>query len=216
MTCDTAAQLSCLHSYATHFWAPHCEDAASERERVPLQILLEEFLSNMAPQSPFNAWNQYGFQPTIPGVDLYAKLRQSQKSKPCSLYVSCIFNFGEVVKSRIQREPDLEILQDCANLSVSYGAPETLMLFLDLKEFKVTEDVVRAAAGNSRYGNQMMALLFKKSTQDNVGHESRSILLSFQYPTHYQADINLPTLCSGNADRTGHRLGIRNRDQLHD
>ncbi|KAI1129531.1 hypothetical protein F5Y10DRAFT_264070 [Nemania abortiva] len=160
LTCNTTVQRSGLRSYASFYWAPHCEDAADQRESGPLQTLLGEFLFNTTPQSPFNAWSQYEMI-CVDDFDLFWKLEDIQEHGPCVLAVASIFNFAEVAKSKIQKI-DLSEWQACARLSASHGAIRTLEVFLDSNEYMVTEPMVVAAARNTQNGKEVMALLLQK------------------------------------------------------
>ncbi|KAI1288297.1 hypothetical protein F5Y03DRAFT_93948 [Xylaria venustula] len=161
ITSNATAQRSCLQQYASCFWAPHCQNAGNDRENGPVQVILEEFLSDTAPQSPFSAWNQYKVPHNLDS-SLRSKICASQTDKPCGLYVASVFNFVEIVKSRTQQETDLSRLHKCATLSALYGSGKTLEVFLSLKESMAIVDVVKAAAGNFGSGKDVMALLLKK------------------------------------------------------
>ncbi|KAJ8129758.1 hypothetical protein O1611_g3872 [Lasiodiplodia mahajangana] len=160
MDYDGAAQTSYLYAYASCFWAPHCEDADSERESGPLHTLLEEFLSNTTPGSPFSAWNRYeiGY---LGDWRLYSKLADSRKHGPCGLAVASLFNFVGIVKSQTQQRTDFKTLHECAKLSASHGMIRTLEVFLNSNEFTVTEDIIIAAAGNESNGPETIALLLE-------------------------------------------------------
>ncbi|KAJ3567562.1 hypothetical protein NPX13_g6720 [Xylaria arbuscula] len=154
MSDDRTAQESYLVSYASCYWPLHCKDAADERESGPLQILLDEFLSNTTPQSPFNAWNEDVVLYCDIDQGLQEKLNASRPYKPCSLYVASVFDFIEIVKSITQQETDWMKLRTCAKLSATYGSGKTLEVFLDLKGSMVAGDMVKAAAGNRGSGKE--------------------------------------------------------------
>ncbi|KAI0098626.1 hypothetical protein GGR51DRAFT_426684 [Nemania sp. FL0031] len=171
MACDGAAQTSDLYSYASYFWAAHCEDADNEREKGPLQILLEEFLSNTAPQAPFGTWNGYKFDykfDYLNGWRLYSKLRDSQQHRPCRLVVASLFNFVGIIKSELQQKPDPKKLHDCARLSASHGAIRASKLLFGSNNFTVTEDIATAAAGNDRNGIEITTLLLEKCSRVEI------------------------------------------------
>ncbi|ORY58533.1 uncharacterized protein BCR38DRAFT_489446 [Pseudomassariella vexata] len=157
-----------LYKYASIYWAPHCHDAAEERRHGHLSMLLETFLSDLPPRLPFTTWNSE-VTTWIDGVNTYDrklidKLGVCQSGDSPSLFVASAFDFAEVIQIQLREGALLKgsILTKCTVITASFGCYEALLELLGSKEVKITEDVVKAAAGNYRSGKEVMALLLEK------------------------------------------------------
>ncbi|KAK4182058.1 hypothetical protein QBC35DRAFT_468368, partial [Podospora australis] len=160
-------------SYATIYWAPHCQAAASERSRGQLKTLLSDFMSSrITPQSPFFLWTmQLNNLPGDIDFQFRERLRNCcSRSQPSPMFTACAFDISEVVEQGNAGLVDASLRnaagKSCQHIAAEYGSCEVLRILVAINSMEITEEVVRAAAGNWRNGKEVMTLLLEKRGDD--------------------------------------------------
>jgi hypothetical protein len=164
-------------SYPNLYWATHCQLAGVRRCNHPLGDLLRRFMFNESdPNSPFairiGALDQLSIEKSEPseylgyegwGVDRKLIDTEAESARP--LFIACVFNFYEVIRDQLTAQdfPNKLLNNRCQILlllAVEHGSCEVISEFLNKDITQMTEEVAKAAAGNSWHSKEVMKLLF--------------------------------------------------------
>jgi hypothetical protein len=170
-----------LRKYADIYWAVHCKLAGNERKSGPLKIALKHILSDNDDEttSSLILWTnrlQPYFKEYI-GWGVHDQLQDavSTTNLPSSagLFVSCAFDFEEQIEDILDRKlPTTPYMNSQGrsplHVAVRNSSYATLALLIAQDEFgtELTAEVVKAAAGNSYNGKEMMTLLLDQRGAD--------------------------------------------------
>jgi hypothetical protein len=163
-----------LRSYSTIYWATHCQLAADMRTHGVLKDFFLFFLSNESdPTSAFALWTgRLQEQLTHePDGELYRRLEDTQAAAAATLFVACSFDFSEIVLNRLARQILRADLTNSRGLTalrvaVNHGSCEVILVLISNEPTQITEDVVKAAAGNWKSGTEIMRLLLDRRGAD--------------------------------------------------
>ena len=160
-----------ITSYADVYWAPHCQAAASERSQGQLMTLLSDFMSSkITPQSPFFLWSmRLDYLPF--DIDFLMRRRLGDcRSQSSPIFTACAFDIPEVVEQGNAGLVDANLInsagKSCLHVAVKYGSCGVLRILVGIISLKITEEVVKAAAGNQEKGEEVMTLLLQERGGD--------------------------------------------------
>jgi hypothetical protein len=163
--------------YPTLYWASHCQLAGDKRCNGTLKDLLSRFVCNESdPASAFAIWaNQFyqlstGFT-TYEDWRVKEKMEDTQATPASFLFIACAFNFYEVIRDRLAM---LGLHCDFLNdkhetpllVAMKHSSCEVILELLNEETTQITEEVVKAAARNSRNGKEVMTLLLDRRGAD--------------------------------------------------
>ncbi|RSL80990.1 hypothetical protein CEP52_017293 [Fusarium oligoseptatum] len=159
-----------LLKYSCLFWAEHSRAAAQERQ-TRLNGILRKFLSVEQDQACFYRWHRRVEEllnyPTV-HWKILSKLRAAMSYTPRVLLVICAYDLSGVLspeqwRQLAQKRPRNKEGVTYQEAAVRYGSGDILQWhFNNGIPFEVTEEVVKAAAGNEESGEKVMALLLDK------------------------------------------------------
>ncbi len=99
-------------------------------------------------------------------------MRDCRAKLPSPIFVACAFEISEVVDpTRASFEAtNLRNAEGktCQDVAVKYGSCATLRTLMTVHHIKITEEVVKAAAGNWKSVKDAMALLLEKRGSDII------------------------------------------------
>jgi hypothetical protein len=167
------ASFETLCNYADIYWARHCKSAKEKRSSGKLKKALKHLLLGIGDVgSGIALWNDRlkGRHIQRPLSDTIATGKEAIFT---GLLVACAFDLEELVKVIV--DESCQSVQ-CTNkmgqspllVAVTNGscASLTVLLELDRQYIQITEEVVKAAAGNHFRGEQIMALLLDRRGAD--------------------------------------------------
>ena len=163
-----------LCSYSTIYWARHCQLAAGERTSGVLRDFFLFFLSNeLDPTSAFALWTSQLQKQLRNGInwELYERLRDTKSVAAATLFVACSFDFPEIIR---QWAPGRPPPADSANergltalqVAVTHGSCKAISVLITDEVMQITEEVVKAAAGNRGNGKEILTLLLDQRGAD--------------------------------------------------
>ncbi|KAK2685838.1 hypothetical protein QWA68_015853 [Fusarium oxysporum] len=156
-----------LEEYSYAFWAPHCQAAAERRKQGQLRKLLQRFTQpERTVGSAISKWNSY--LKNVPWEiqdSLRKKLKACRATAGSWVFIACAFDLYELLEKGtgcaidgLQNENN----ETCEQVAAATGSCEALSKLLDVGNARITEDVVKAAAGNWENGKEVMELLLDR------------------------------------------------------
>lgn len=163
-----------LRSYSTIYWTTHCQSAGDKRINGVLRDLFRFFLSNGSdPTSAFALWTgQLREQLTDKiGWKLYRKLKDTTAATAAALFVACCFDFSEVIGNLVAGQIAHADFNNSNGLTplhvaVDHSSCKVISILISHKLTRITEEVVKAAAGNEENGEEVMTLLLDRRGAD--------------------------------------------------
>ncbi|KFY32484.1 hypothetical protein V493_00153, partial [Pseudogymnoascus sp. VKM F-4281 (FW-2241)] len=170
----TSPIMNNFNTYPAFYWATHCQLAGGKRTQDVLKGLILFFLScESDPASPLAIWTSSNQNPTSHDIDdqLYSRLQDTIAASATPLFIACSFDFPEIVESQISRglrQADFVNSKGLTALhvAVKHSSCGAILVLLTYGFTKITDDVVKAAAGNWRSGKEVMALLLDRRGDD--------------------------------------------------
>ena len=161
-----------LRHYSTVYWAPHCQLAAKQRTVDMLNDLLCHFLSNESDSgSAAVVWaslikerlEDYSIE-----SELRYKLKDTSAKEGRALFVASCFDLQEIARIRANFGENIVNTQGRTPLeiAVKYGSCDVVSILLKNKLTIISEEVVKAAAGNFENGKEVMTLLLEQRGAD--------------------------------------------------
>ena len=161
-----------LRHYSNVYWAPHCQLAAKQRTADVLNDLLCHFLSNESDSgSAIAVWasliKERLYDYSIE-MELRDKFKDTSAKEGRALFVASCFDFQEIARIRANFGDNIVNTQSRTSLeiAVKYGSCDVVSILLKNKLTIISEEVVKAAAGNSRNGKEVMTLLLEQRGAD--------------------------------------------------
>ena len=174
---DGQDSLNSVHSqsfrhYSTVYWAPHCQSAANQRTVGVLNDLLCHFLSNESdPGSAVLVWanlikeslSDYSIE-----WKLLQRLKDTNAEESRALFIASCFDLQEIERIRANFGDNILNTQGRTPLEVAviYGSCDVASILLKDKLTIISEEVVKAAAGNEENGKEVMTLLLEQRGAD--------------------------------------------------
>jgi hypothetical protein len=165
-----------LGYYSNIYWVKHCQLASDERNKGTLAKNFRFFLCHGADRdSAFKVWVDQGLN--ILADDIEWSLRRILKcvkaESVADLFVVGAFDFPEILEQDVNKQnlfigyktrENQCMLEICAK----QGSCKVMILFLYQRgdDVKITEEVVKAAAGNEVNGKEVMTLLLDRRGDD--------------------------------------------------
>ena len=160
---DTNRQ-NILHSYTAVYWPVHCHLANNERVNGELAEFLMFFLSNESdPTSPFAVWAKKNWTQHITTSDLRYQFDDCQTFPPSALFVSCSFDFPEVVERRFLRGVSYSTVvnqtgRTALHVAARHGSLAVLSVLINQCDVKITDEVMKEAVRNIKSAKETMTL----------------------------------------------------------
>ncbi|KAI9787978.1 MAG: hypothetical protein M1816_007282, partial [Peltula sp. TS41687] len=162
--------------YPKLYWAKHCQLAADARAHGSLKDAFQFFLSSGAdPTSAFSMWISQSSELLTSNIewDLYYRLQDIKAASASNIFVAGSFDFPEVLEDEHERKSSFanhtnswgaDIIEVC----MKHGSCKTMIRLLDLQgdDIKITEEGVKAAAGDYESGEEVMRLLLDKRGEE--------------------------------------------------
>ena len=161
-----------LRHYSNVYWAPHCQLAAKQRTADVLNDLLYHFLFDESDSgsavavwaSLIKEWlDDFSIE-----WELCNKLKDTSAKEGRALFVASCFDLEEIARIRANFGDNIVNTQGWTPLetAVKYGSCDVVSILLNNKLTIISEEVVKAAAGNSRNGKEVMTLLLEQREAD--------------------------------------------------
>ena len=161
-----------LRHYSNVYWAPHCQLAAKQRTADVLNDLLYHFLSNESDSgSAIAVWasliKERLYDYSIE-MELRDKFKDTSAKEGRALFVASCFDLQEIARIRANFGDNIVNTQSRTSLeiAVKYGSCDVVSILLKNKLTIISEEVVKAAAGNSGNGKEVMTLLLEQRGAD--------------------------------------------------
>ena len=161
-----------LRHYSNVYWAPHCQLAAKQRTADVLNDLLYHFLSDESDSgsavavwaSLIKEWlDDFSIE-----WELCNKLKDTSAKEGRALFVASCFDLQEIARIRANFGDNIVNTQGWTPLetAVKYGSCDVVSILLNNKLTIISEEVVKAAAGNFGNGKEVMTLLLEQRGAD--------------------------------------------------
>ena len=161
-----------LRHYSNVYWAQHCQLAAKQRTAYVLNHLLCHFLSNESDSgSAISVWasllKERLYDYSIE-MELWDKFKDTSAKEGRALFVASCFDLQEIARIRANFGDNIVNTQSRTSfeIAVKYGSCDVVSILLKNKLTIISEEVVKAAAGNSGNGKEVMTLLLEQRGAD--------------------------------------------------
>ena len=161
-----------LRHYSNVYWAPHSQLAAKQRTADVLNDLLCHFLSNESDSgSAIAVWASL-IKERLYDYSIESELRDKFKDTSAkegrALFVASCFDLQEIARIRANFGDNIVNTQSRTPLeiAVKYGSCDVVSILLKNKLTIISEEVVKAGAGNSWKGKEVMTLLLEQRGAD--------------------------------------------------
>ena len=128
---STAAVLGGFHTYATKFWARHCQLIGEEgrKNNVRFERIFHFFLFNVSNDSPLNMWIQSDRRSTRDGLQLLLNPKHVSRHEDRVYYVACAYAFCEIIRLCMNEIPSKARDKGCF-LAIDNTDAEALKILL--------------------------------------------------------------------------------------
>ncbi|KAK4087020.1 hypothetical protein Purlil1_8539 [Purpureocillium lilacinum] len=165
-----ASPRTLFRTYSCLFWAEHTRAAAQETQ-TRLNKILRKFLAVEQDQTCFYHWHrsveELSDDPTV-RWKVPLKLQAAMSHTPSVLLVVCAYDLTGVLdpgqwRQLARKGPRNKGVGTHQEVAVRYGSVDIIEWhFNNGIHFEVTEEIVKAAAGNEESGEKVMAVLLDK------------------------------------------------------